>query len=192
MSIYKISFRIAFNITADQILDSVEESCPNGLPDLGKLLGKGMQGEVYDLGDRVLKIQVVNDEGIADDKIAELRDLMKLDSDVYPEIFEVDKLCSVIEPRPNMPEGFAYYYVMEKLKEADGADEIAKIIRSKVNNRPITKFIDSPYFDAALELHEKMEDSGTLHIDVNPGAIMQTKDGTLKLVDLDSVIVTGN
>lgn len=183
--------RIAFHLSiADQILDSVKNSCPTELPNVGNMLGKGMQGEVYDLGDRVLKIQVVFDEEAAEDKIGELEKLMQRDSEVYPKIYDVEKLCDVENPKSNMPEGYAYYYVMEKLKPAKDAKEIAEILRAKIDNKPIMDYMGSRYFDDAMDLYGRMEDSGTVHIDVNDGAIMRAPSGELKLVDLDSVVTT--
>src|SRR5690606_32062871 len=143
MSLVRIAFHLSI---ADQVLDSVKDSCPTSIPNTGEMLGKGMQGEVYDLGDRVLKIQVVFDEESAEDKIGEIEKLMKKNSDIYPKIYDVEKLCDVENPKPNMPEGYAYYYVMEKLEPAKDAKEISEILRAKIDGKPIMDYMGSRYF----------------------------------------------
>ena len=171
------------------MLDSVNDSCPVLPPGVGDMLGAGKQGEVYDMGDRVLKIQIAIDEEDAEDRVAQIKKLQRLDSDVYPKVYDAGVLCEISpEGSAGRKHGFAYFYVMEKLKPARGTAEISKIINAKLRGRPVGEFMDSEHFDAAMELYERMEDSGTTHVDVNEGNIMQCPEGSLKLIDLDSVI----
>lgn len=171
-------------------MDAVQDTCDVSFPDLGKLLGSGRQGEVYDLGDRVLKIQVAIDEEDARDRVAEIKRLMGKDATVYPRIYEADVLCEIDNPGVGRSQGWAYYYVMEKLEPADNAEEVAAIVRAKISGKPIKQYMGSHFLDDALELYDRLEESGTVHVDVNPGNVMRTSDGILKLVDLDSVVVS--
>jgi thiamine kinase-like enzyme len=78
---------------------------------------------------------------------------------------------------------------MEKMFPIKNSEEISKIINLKLRKKPITKYLDSPGFDQAMDLFEKLEESNTTHVDINPGNIMQNANGEIKLIDLDSVIV---
>lgn len=182
-NILKLAKHYEFIILAEEMLQTINTYCPQLLPPTGSLIGKGKQGEVYDLGSRVLKIQKVMDEEMANEKISELRKLQQLDLNIYPKIDYIQKLCGSEENGE-----FYYYYIMEKLNQAEGAEEISKILRNKIENKSIMKYYQSPYFDKALELYDRMENSGTLHIDINPGAIMEDTNGNIKLADVDSVV----
>jgi hypothetical protein len=78
------------------IISDIKSQCPNVKNiDVGSLLGKGYQGEVYEYMNSVLKLQKVNSEEIADEKINELLKLKHLNLDLYPEIYNVQKLCPI-------------------------------------------------------------------------------------------------
>lgn len=180
--------RIASRISS--MVDAVNESCPVLPSGVGEMLGSGKQGEVYDMGDRVLKIQIAIDEEDAQDRVSQINRL-KDKSDVYPTVYEAEILCDITpEGSTGRKSGFAYYYIMEKLEPTEGTDEISRILNAKLRERPVKDFMDSEYFDSALELFDRMEASGTTHVDVNEGNIMMGPDGVLKLIDLDSVIVS--
>lgn len=189
--VFKLSSFLRVAARLSNMVDSINESCPVLPTGVGEMMGSGKQGEVYDMGDRVLKVQIAVDEDDAKDKVSQINHLKDMNSDVYPKVFEADVLCEISpEGSTGRKNGFAYYYIMEKLEPADGTAEISKIINAKLRNRPVKEFMDSPHFDDALELYDRMEASNTTHVDVNEGNIMKCSDGYLKLIDLDSVIIS--
>ncbi len=182
--------RIAAKITLgrDTLLDSVKKTCDIKLPQVVDFLGSGKQGEVYDLGDKVMKIQVAPDESEAKSRIREIKNLRRLAPDIYPKISEAGILCEVDNPGVGISHGVAYYYIMEKLHPASNTQEISKIFNDLMRGRKVNE--NSEYFEIAKSLLDRMDESGTNHVDVNPGNIMQNKNGEIKLIDLDSVILS--
>lgn len=178
-----ITDRLLGNKVANNIYNQLKENCPVATPDVDSFIDSGMQGEVYNFSHNVIKFQRVLDEEMANEKIANLNSLINLGLDIYPKVLYINKAC-------NLDDGsFVYYYVMEKLKPAEGKEEISFIINNKIKNKSIEDFENSPYLQKANDLYEELEKSGTIHVDVNPGAIMEDKNGNLKLADIDSVVV---
>jgi serine/threonine protein kinase len=168
------------------IIDDIKHQCPDFKNfDVGSLLGKGQQGEVYNYMGSVLKLQKVNSEEVADEKINELLKLRYLNLDLYPEIYDVQKLCPIVDENGN--EYYIYAYTMEKLDPFEEASEVSRIIKD-IQMGKGERNSHSDYYSEASSLANKLENSGTIHVDINPGAIMQNREGELKLVDLDSVI----
>lgn len=183
----KIALKIS--LSRDSLFDIVQKSCNISLPNVSDFLGSGKQGEVYDMGDRVMKIQVAPDEEEAKSRVREIRNLRRLNIDIYPKISDAKVLCEVENPGVGLPHGVAYYYIMEKLEKAPNTSEISKMFNDSIRGRKVDE--KSPLFPTVKSLIERMDESGTNHVDVNPGNIMQDKDGNIKLIDMDSVIVSG-
>ena len=126
MDLLKIARRVASShkrVSLDSILDVVKQQCPENLRnDIGKFLGRGSFGEVYEIdgGDKVIKIAVAGSgsfstpESEANRYLDKIKALSELNTDVFVGVYDYGILCNVDPPYPNR-KGVAYYYVMDKL-----------------------------------------------------------------------------
>jgi len=148
-------------------------------------LGAGVQGSVYDLGHAVLKISKEPDESSADEKMQNIEMIRTKNLDIYPKILNIGKIGRIKDQ-----DGFFYFCEMEKMHPCHDAETISAIIRAKIRNKPTEQYKNHKCYQKAIDLYDRMEESGTIHIDPNPGNIMCDSSGQLKFVDLDSVVVT--
>ena len=124
MNLRKIATRVANShkrVSLEEILDSVQKSCPIGLrSDVGKFLGSGMFGETYEIdgGDKVLKIAIAKTDAEANAFLDHVRKVAQLDSDVFVKAYDFGILCDVEVPKTTKyvnKTGVAYFYIMDRL-----------------------------------------------------------------------------
>lgn len=119
-------------VSRDSLLESVRKSCPDMITyDVGGLLGRGGQGEAYEVGDdKVLKIGIAKSQDDAERVIGKLKSIQSLDGDVFVSVFDFGTLCPVETEGFRANSGFAYFYLMERLipLNKDDARRASKIL----------------------------------------------------------------
>lgn len=155
---------------------------------IGKLLGYGLEGEVYEYGKRrAIKIGELANPKFSK-KLFKIMDIAKNGEPGIVKVYEYGKILQVIDDRVSLEDCFDYYYViMEKLNKTSGwysfhnyenALESSKIINLKQR--------------ALWEKAKKIEKNHRLYYDDLHGAnIMETNSGEYKFVDLESFIGGG-
>lgn len=180
-----------------RLLNVVQEQCGRIPPGIGRFLGSGVQGEAWAMhDDMVIKFQVTNPED-AKEIVKDLKVISDKAPAVYPRVYTAGLICNITgaDVDVGLDHGTVYYYVMDKLNPIapDRAQTISQIITSKDRGREIDEELEqSPYYNEAINLYNKLQSSGTIHLDMNPGNIMESESGELKLIDLNSVMVPGN
>lgn len=134
MNLAAVARHVARLSRPGSLLDAVLEACPDSLPSgIGAPIGKGGQGETYELGDRVLKIALARSAAEAGSTLSKLEKIRQRGEGVVAAIFESGVLCDVsgIEGL-RTDSGTAYYYVMERLEplSKDDARRASEILSS--------------------------------------------------------------
>lgn len=229
MDLHRIASRIGqVRVSKVSLLDSVRESCPDKIPyDVGGLLGRGGQGEAYEVGDdKVLKVGIAKSQGDAERVVGKLKAIQSLDDSVFVSVFDFGVLCPVEAEGFRTDSGFAYFYLMERLTplSKDDARRASKVLtelsdihsshsgselsqamkkfrfvkgrelkqEAKLQNRADgTDDWDETNVDGgitikAMDLFERMTSAGFKHVDMNSNNIMSARDGSLKLIDVES------
>lgn len=195
--IYLLSRNFNKFASGKTLLQALMEHCDIDPQGVGSLLGTGVQGETWDyVDDTVIKIQVKNSEDVPS-VVEDLNFIKNNSPEAYPQIYHAQIICDISDEDINigLKSGTAYYYIMDKLLplNSEKAKVISKILKLKDRGKEISEELaNSPYLNEAEELFKKLKNSNTLHLDINPGNIMQTPSGELKMVDLDSVMVIHN
>ena len=205
--------RIATRIIINTILEEIRDSCPSQLHEnIGKLIGSGYYGEVYEIDDKVLKIGIAKTKSDADIMISKLQRLQSLNSILFAQIFDYGILCDIDLPNSKymIKSGVAYFYLMEHLIPISSND--IKIISRTLNDledlsrKPNYEQLKKKYLwsksrqykrDGGIEdvdplikaasLWDNMISSNLSHRDMHQKNIMQNENGDYKFVDLESM-----
>jgi hypothetical protein len=175
---------------------------------LGQCLGKGADGEVYDLGSKVIKFSIMYDHyydnSIFDQASKQIEYLNFIISSSPKHIVNVYSAELLGSSKRQTTQGFQGYVItfhtMEKL-EAISEDEkkVFHTILSHEDNNVIKDYRGNKLSDVlknlekgldfskdkVIELCEDIQDSPIRHNDIHVRNIMKNKLGNFKLIDLD-------
>lgn len=199
--------RVALKIFVADILELVQDSCPSDIPDVGKMLGKGLHGEAYEIDGNVLKIGIAKDEDEAQKIVDNILSLKSKNNGAFVDVIDAAVLCPIKseDSRWVLKEGVAFYYIMEKLTPISKdvtkyaariywdiieADKKGQPLKGPVNSwkkRFKSEGDDPKLVDDIMSLYERVKSSGFSHNDIKSDNIGYSESGELKLMDLDSI-----
>ncbi len=213
MILFRIASKIASykKVSLKTLLNEVKTNCPDDLEyEIGKFLGKGNFGEVYEVQGEssVIKIGMVRSESEIHKILNNLQDMQRRGAGILPEILDYGSLCEVDFGGPK----WTFYYVIEKLypisekmvnlfnevltsREIDDRMKRLKLnIERKISpkgERPGRDLYMEKYsledLEKVLNLYEKMKKYGVHQRDMHGGNVMQNSEGDLKIIDLESI-----
>lgn len=208
--LFRIAYRISSyrRVSLKTLLNEVKTNCPDELEyEIGKFLGKGNFGEVYEVQgeNSVIKIGMVRNESEINKILDNLQDMQRRSSRILPEILDYGSLCEVDYGGPK----WTFYYVVERLypintklvnlfnevlTSRDINDRIERLklnidrkLKLKTGRDPFMDKYSVEELEQVLDIYEKMKKHGIHQRDMHGGNIMRNSDGKLKIIDLESV-----
>lgn len=175
---------------------------------LGKRLGDGADGEVFELisdSKKVIKFSIIYDLGYESNLVTKYNEIKKKLSFVKENGTRCQHLCSIYnfglllhksrKTSCGAQEFLIHFYEMEKLIKC--SDEEEKVFYTIISNayRSIEDFLDSLSkwidFDRqkVLTFVNANSNSVILHNDIHLSNIMKNENGDFKLIDLDRITI---
>jgi len=159
---------------------------------LDNFLGSGTKGKVWKIKGKELVIKVTNDQDEMDIsnklKGGDTKGFLKIyyTSDIPGYQLKVQEMCyPVKKPFLHSP---LYPFLYYELKNNTDIDEFLVWLRKKGKDiESVDLEVVSSYLDLSKRVYEDCEDKGIVnqyeYLDVHKDNVMESKDGTLKLVD---------
>jgi len=165
---------------------------------IGKKLGDGADGEVFEYNDKVIKFSISFDDSYLQ-KIDLLKCLKEANEKPYVKIYEFKHLLST---KTKYQDVEIYYSILEKLNKI--SDDEKKLFhtlichedQNKIKTRSkneVDKIIDELNYyldfnkDKVILFLDQLKNSKFNHLDIHVRNVMKDSFGNFKLIDLDRI-----
>lgn len=161
----------------------------NMFPNLGRELGEGKNGQVFELNDKVIKLGIIFDDGFLDIHYNHINYILayikRNNPNICCKVYEHNYLDSGYRNTVNGQQKYIiYYYIMEKLFPLTKDEKIAlDILLASENEKNI--------FDLDLDVEkvklfcENIASSSIKHYDLHFGNIMKDYYNNFKMIDFE-------
>lgn len=193
----------------NSIYDLCKSNFSNQIPKIGKFLGSGQDGEVFELNDKVIKFCLLKNNYRAEYSLSEAYEII---SNVLSYLIATPTLCFAkvfshftLGSLPLDQDNVLYFYTMEKLNKI--SEDESKVFHTLLSHEDSNK--EKKFTQAKLKILrglsrgldfdensvkffcENYRSDRLFHNDVHPRNIMKDHNGNFVLIDFDRVLLKG-